>query len=219
MPFDGFTVAAVTSQINRELKNSRVERVNAPTSDEIVLNLRTEDRRSVKLCLSASSNIPKVNITDVVKDNPMQASALCMHLRKHLNSAKLLSAEQPGFERVIKLTMQTTDELGFPRTEYIYAEIMGKYSNVILTDENDRIIENEIGSYKQFPLTLGYAMTIHKSQGKTLSKVIIDISRGAFAHGQTYVALSRTRSAKDMHIVKPLTYRDVIFDKRILNEY
>ena len=84
-------------------------------------------------------------------------------------------------------------------------------------DENDRIVENEIGSYKQFPLTLGYAMTIHKSQGKTLSKVIIDISRGAFAHGQTYVALSRTRHAKDMHIVKPLTHRDVIFDKRILD--
>ena len=84
-------------------------------------------------------------------------------------------------------------------------------------DENDRIVENEIGSYKQFPLTLGYAMTIHKAQGKTLSKVIIDISRGAFAHGQTYVALSRTRSAKDMHIVKPLTHRDVIFDKRILD--
>ena len=64
---------------------------------------------------------------------------------------------------------------------------------------------------------LGYAMTIHKSQGKTLGKVIIDISRGAFAHGQTYVALSRTRSANDMHIVKPLTARDIIFDQRILD--
>ena len=84
-------------------------------------------------------------------------------------------------------------------------------------DENDRVVENEIGAYKQFPLMLGYAMTIHKSQGKTLSKVIIDISRGAFAHGQTYVALSRTRRANDMHIVKPLTARDVIFDKRILD--
>ena len=84
-------------------------------------------------------------------------------------------------------------------------------------DENDRIVENEIGSYKQFPLMLGYAMTIHKSQGKTLNKVIIDISRGAFAHGQTYVALSRTRSANDMHIVKPLTRRDIIFDERILD--
>ena len=84
-------------------------------------------------------------------------------------------------------------------------------------DENDRIIENEVGSYKQFPLILGYAMTIHKAQGKTLNKVVIDISRGAFAHGQTYVALSRTRSAKDIHIVKNLTPKDVIFDKRILD--
>ena len=84
-------------------------------------------------------------------------------------------------------------------------------------DENDRIIENEVGSYKQFPLVLGYAMTIHKSQGKTLSKVVLDISSGAFAHGQTYVALSRTRSAKDIHIVKPLRERDIIFDKRIID--
>ena len=60
-------------------------------------------------------------------------------------------------------------------------------------------------------------MTIHKSQGKTLNKVVIDISRGAFAHGQTYVALSRTRNASDMHIVKPLSQKDIIFDKRILD--
>lgn len=140
MPYDSFTTAAVTSQINRELSGARVERVNAPTPDEIVLNLRTEDRRSVKLCLSASSSIPKVNITDVVKDNPAQASALCMHLRKHLNSAKLLSAEQPDFERVIKLKFAATDEMGYPRDEYIYCEIMGKYSNVIVTDADGKII-------------------------------------------------------------------------------
>ena len=84
-------------------------------------------------------------------------------------------------------------------------------------DENDRIVENEVGSYKQFPLMLGYAMTIHKAQGKTLSKVVLDMSRGAFAHGQTYVALSRTRHASDMHLVKPLSQKDIIFDKRILD--
>ncbi len=84
-------------------------------------------------------------------------------------------------------------------------------------DENDRLIENEVGSFKQFPLNLGYAMTIHKAQGKTLDAVVVDISRGAFAHGQTYVALSRTRSAGDMHIASPLRDRDVIFDSRILD--
>ena len=84
-------------------------------------------------------------------------------------------------------------------------------------DTDDKIQENEIGSYKQFPLMLGYAMTIHKSQGKTLNKVILDMSRGAFAHGQTYVALSRTRRAGDIHLIKPLRQRDIIFDERILN--
>ena len=60
-------------------------------------------------------------------------------------------------------------------------------------------------------------MTIHKAQGKTLDSVIVDISRGAFAHGQTYVALSRTRNASDMHISVPLRPRDIIFDGRVLD--
>ena len=84
-------------------------------------------------------------------------------------------------------------------------------------DENDRLTEKEVGSFKQFPLSLGYAMTIHKAQGKTLDSVVIDVSRGCFAHGQAYVALSRTRSASDMHIASPLTSRDVIFDSRVLS--
>lgn len=84
-------------------------------------------------------------------------------------------------------------------------------------DENDRLQENEVGSFKQFPLNLGYAMTIHKAQGKTLDSVIVDISRGAFAHGQTYVALSRTRNASDMHVAAPLRPKDIIFDERVLN--
>ncbi len=84
-------------------------------------------------------------------------------------------------------------------------------------DENDRLVENEVGAYKQFPLNLGYAMTIHKAQGKTLDAVVVDISRGAFAHGQTYVALSRTRAASDMHVATQLCTRDVIFDQRVLD--
>lgn len=93
-----------------------------------------------------------------------------------------------------------------------------KWSKIeYVRDENDRLMENEIGSFKQFPLNLGYAMTIHKAQGKTLDNVVVDISRGAFAHGQTYVALSRTRSAKDIHIMSPLRNRDVIFDNRVID--
>ena len=75
--------------------------------------------------------------------------------------------------------------------------------------------EKETGSFIQFPLQLGYALTIHKAQGKTLERVIIDIDRGAFAHGQLYVALSRTRHKKDMLIKRCLSEDDIIVSPRI----
>lgn len=82
--------------------------------------------------------------------------------------------------------------------------------------ETGKVEEKEIGTFQQFPLQLGYALTIHKAQGKTLDKVAIDIGRGAFAHGQLYVALSRTRAKSDMHIFKRLDELDVILDKRVV---
>lgn len=78
------------------------------------------------------------------------------------------------------------------------------------------ITEKTIGEFKQFPLQLGYACTIHKAQGKTLDKVIIDCGKGMFAHGQLYVALSRTRNKNDMHITSELKVKDSIISKRVL---
>ncbi len=82
--------------------------------------------------------------------------------------------------------------------------------------ETDEVIEKLNGTFTQFPLQLGYALTIHKAQGKTLDKVIIDMNRGAFAHGQLYVALSRTRSYHDMHLTNSLTPDDIIINPRVL---
>ncbi len=83
--------------------------------------------------------------------------------------------------------------------------------------KTDTVTEKETGSFEQFPIQLGYALTIHKAQGKTLDKVIIDTDKGAFAHGQMYVALSRTRHFKDMHITKKIMSKDIILDTRVLD--
>lgn len=82
-----------------------------------------------------------------------------------------------------------------------------------------RIVTVETGTFTQYPLTLAWALTIHKSQGKTLDAARIDLGRGAFAHGQAYVALSRCRSLSDIELVRPLRESDIICDAAVREFY
>ncbi|MFN3427254.1 MAG: ATP-dependent RecD-like DNA helicase [Candidatus Thermochlorobacter sp.] len=80
-----------------------------------------------------------------------------------------------------------------------------------------QIFSEPIGSFTQFPLRLAWAVTIHKSQGKTFDKVLIDLGRGTFAHGQLYVALSRGRSLEGIILKTPVRRKDIIVDQRIVD--
>ena len=82
-------------------------------------------------------------------------------------------------------------------------------------EDAEKIAEDVVGSFKQYPIKLAWAITIHKSQGLTFDKLIIDLDHGAFTHGQVYVALSRCRSFEGMLLRRPVKHRDIIFDQRI----
>lgn len=85
-------------------------------------------------------------------------------------------------------------------------------------DETDEAVERDIvGGYNQYPVKLAWAITIHKSQGKTFDNVVIDLGRGAFAHGQLYVALSRCRTLEGIELVSEVRLNDIRMDQRVVD--
>jgi ATP-dependent DNA helicase PIF1 len=82
--------------------------------------------------------------------------------------------------------------------------------------DKKKLFQEEVGSFRQYPLKLAWALTIHKSQGKSFDKVILDLERGSFAHGQTYVALSRCRTMEGLFLKKPLKKGHILMDLRVV---
>lgn len=138
MAFDAAMLKCTVNEINR-LKESRIEKVYQPSNDEIVILLHSAKEKA-RLLINAGANYPRINITTSVSENPQKAPMLCMLLRKHLNGAKLLNAFVYGFERVCSLEFEAYDEMGFKSSKFLICEIMGKYSNLILTDANGKIL-------------------------------------------------------------------------------
>ncbi len=139
MAFDAGIVRALANELNNKLANARVDKIQQPEKEEIVFTMRA-DRENVRLSISSGANNPRVNITSVSKENPISAPMFCMLLRKHLLGARVVSISQLDFERVFEIAFECRDEMGFLGTKYIYAEIMGKYSNIIFCDSEKKIL-------------------------------------------------------------------------------
>lgn len=140
MAFDAVSVRCLVGELKEKLINGRIDKIYQPEKDEITVNIRTLSE-SFKLVLSASSAHPRVHFTSVSKKNPKTAPLFCMLLRKHIGSGKITAVEQVGFERIIKFSIESYDELGDLTTKYLIAEIMGRHSNIILTNNDMKILD------------------------------------------------------------------------------
>ena len=138
MAFDAGMLACMVHEIRTVALGGRIEKVMQPERDEILLQLRSTEGGK-RLLINAGTG-PRIGFTEQTRENPAQAPMFCMLLRKHLTGARLADIRQEGFERVVTLEFDTRDEMGFACTRRLVAEIMGKYSNLIFTDGEGKII-------------------------------------------------------------------------------
>lgn len=151
MALDGLVIHSLVDELSTKLVGGKVDKVHQPEDDEIVLYIRN-NKENYKLVLSCSSSNPRVYIAnDYKKENPKKAPMLCMLFRKYIQSGNIVGISQVGFERIIKISVDSLDELKEKSTKDIYIEIMGRHSNIILTHNLDNKI---IDSAKRIPTSI-----------------------------------------------------------------
>lgn len=141
MALDSIAVSALTIELGAALTDGRIDKIHQPERDELTVSVRTFSD-SYKLVISASPSNARVHFTNETKENPKTAPMFCMLLRKHIQGGKIIAVSQPDFERIIDITVQTRNELGDIVNRHLIVELTGRNSNIILTDENSRIIES-----------------------------------------------------------------------------
>ena len=139
MAIDGIYLYSLVQDLKKSILNSKIDKINQPEKDEIIITLRKE-RKNLKLLISASPKYPRFNLTTVVKPNPLQAPMFTMVLRKYLIGGKIIDIVQQEGDRIVKFFIEASDELGFNSVYTLIVEIMGRHSNITLVRERDNKI-------------------------------------------------------------------------------
>lgn len=141
MAFDGIMIAGLAKELNDALTGGRITKIAQPEKDELLFTIKNY-RDTYRLLLSANPGLPLIYLTESSKQSPMTAPNFCMLLRKHIGGGRILSVSQPGLERIIHLEIEHLDEMGDLCRKRLIVEMMGKHSNIIFVDGEDRIIDS-----------------------------------------------------------------------------
>jgi len=205
MPMDGLTIGAVTHEINSLLENARVDRINQPEADEVVLFMRTRGENR-KLLLSSNASLARITLTNSNKPNPLTPPAFCMLLRKHLTGARLVSLTQEHNERIVSINFETINDFNELEAKSLIIEIMGKYSNIILTDGNGKILDSikRVSSIMSRVRTVlpGNIYELPPTQGKLdpFNCALPDIPKNARMISDTFTGVSRQAAEEIVYL-------------------
>lgn len=148
MALDGLVIHSIVDELHKKLLGGKIDKVYQPENDEVVLHIRN-NKENFKLVLSCSASNPRVYLaSNYKKENPINAPMFCMLFRKYIQGGNIVDISQIGFERIIKISVESFDELKEKTTKDIIIEIMGRHSNIILTHSFDNKI---IDSAKRIP--------------------------------------------------------------------
>ena len=134
MPQDAYTLRYLSKELNELFKGGKVNRIIQPSNDELVLTVYT-GKRTEKLMLNVNPGGPRIGVINGEKDSPLTAPNFCMLMRKHLLSSTITGIELIGFDRIVKIDFLTSAEFSDSTIKSVYVELMGRYSNVILTED------------------------------------------------------------------------------------
>ena len=139
MSFDGFFLHHMIKELQRELINGRIQKINQPFDQELVLQIRS-NRQSHRLLLSAHPVFGRIQLTQTTFENPAQPSTFIMVLRKYLQGAVIESINQVENDRIVEITVSNKNEIGDHIQATLVIEIMGKHSNILLIDKSSHKI-------------------------------------------------------------------------------
>ena len=139
MSFDGFFLHHMVEELRRELVNGRIQKINQPFEQELVLQIRS-NRQSHRLLLSAHPVFGRIQLTQTTFENPAQPSTFIMVLRKYLQGALIESIEQIENDRIVEITVSNKNDIGDHIQATLIIEIMGKHSNILLVDKSSHKI-------------------------------------------------------------------------------
>ena len=177
MALDGITIANIVKEMRDALLGGRIAKIAQPEADELLLTVKAPSGQR-RLYISASASLPLVYLTAENKPSPFTAPNFCMLLRKHISNGRIVSITQPSLERIIVLGIEHLDELGDLCRKKLVIEIMGKHSNVIFCNEDDRIIDSikhvpaQMSSVREVLPGRTYFIpdTMHKADPLTISE-------------------------------------------------